>query len=700
MNLVIAEKPSVAQSIAAVIGATNRKDGYMESSGYLVSWCVGHLVELAPADAYDEKYAKWTYNDLPILPTAWQYSVANGKEKQLKILRELMNRADVDIVTAATDAGREGELIFRLVYNHCNCKKPIKRLWISSMEESAIEEGFENLKDGVEYERLYQSALCRSQADWIVGINATRLFSVLYHQTLNVGRVVSPTLAMLVERENTISSFVPKPFYTVQLDCDGFVLSGERLSDKAAAEALCKACDGQSVTIKSVESKEITEKPPKLYDLTTLQREANRMFGFTAQQTLDYTQSLYEKKLVTYPRTDSRFLTTDMVESTPAVVKTATKIFSFGNTLELSINMGQVTDNSKVSDHHAIIPTMAVSSSKLAELPAGERDILSLIALRLICAVGKSCVYGETIITAECGGNLFTAKGRMVLDEGFKATEWLFRSTLKEKPERETGDSGKTAALPSIDQGKVFSSAKVTIKEGKTTPPKHFTEDTLLSAMETAGIEDMPEDVERKGIGTPATRAGILEKLIKTELAERKGDKKTKYLLPTHKGISLITILPEAIQSPQLTAEWEEKLKLIERGDLSADTFMQGITDMTDTLVKTYEVVKGGSVLFPSEREAIGICPRCGGNVVENKKGFACENRECGFALWKENKFFTAKKKTLTKTVATELLKNGKVKLTGCFSEKTGKTYDAIVLLDDTGGKYVNFKMEFITKKK
>lgn len=700
MNLVIAEKPSVAQSIAAVIGATSKKDGYMEGNGCLVSWCVGHLVELAPADAYDEKYAKWTYDDLPILPNIWQYAVAGGKEKQLKILRELMNRSDVDTVTAATDAGREGELIFRLVYNHCNCKKPIKRLWISSMEESAIAKGFENLKEGAEYERLYQSALCRSQADWIVGINATRLFSVLYHQTLNVGRVVSPTLAMLVERESVISSFVPKPFYTVQLECGGFTLSGERLSDMAAAQTISKACDGQSITISSVESKEKTEKPPKLYDLTTLQREANRMFGFTAQQTLDYTQSLYEKKLVTYPRTDSRFLTTDMMESTLAVVKASAGIFSFGSNLELSINMEQVTDNSKVSDHHAIIPTMTVSSSKLAELPAGERDVLNLIALRLICAVGKSCVYGETLISAECGGNAFTAKGRMVLDEGFKAAEWLFRSTLKEKPERETGDGEKTAALLSIDQGKVFSSAKATIKEGKTTPPKHFTEDTLLSAMETAGIEDMPEDVERKGIGTPATRAGILEKLVKTELAERKGDKKTKYLLPTHKGVSLITILPEAIQSPQLTAEWEEKLKLIERGELSSDAFMKGITDMTNTLVKTYEVIKGGNVLFPSDREAIGTCPRCGGNVVENKKGFACENRECGFALWKENKFFTAKKKTLTKAIAAELLKNGKVKLTGCFSEKTGKTYDAIVLLDDTGDKYVNFKMEFVAKKK
>lgn len=700
MNLVIAEKPSVAMNIAAVIGATSKKDGYMEGGGYLVSWCVGHLIELAAADVYDEKYAKWSYNDLPILPTRWQYAVSKGKEKQLKILRDLMHRSDVDTVVCATDAGREGELIFRLVYEHSKCKKTIKRLWISSMEESAIAEGFQKLKSGSDYELLYQSALCRSQADWIVGINATRLFSVLYGQTLNVGRVMSPTLAMLVERESAISCFVPKPFYTVQLDCDGFVLSGERLSDKATAQAISKACDSQSVTISGVESKEKTEKPPKLHDLTILQREANRMFGFTAQQTLDYTQSLYEKKLVTYPRTDSRFLTTDMMESTPAVVKAAVGIFPFGNTLELNINMEQVTDNSKVSDHHAIIPTMAVSSSKLAELPAGERDILSLIALRLICAVGKSCVYWETVITADCGGNAFSAKGRMVLDEGFKAAEWLFRSTLKEKPERETGDSEKTAALPSIDQGKVFSSAKVAIKEGKTTPPKHFTEDTLLSAMETAGIEDMPEDVERKGIGTPATRAGILEKLIKTNLAERKGDKKTKHLLPTHKGVSLITILPEAIQSPQLTAEWEEKLKLIERGELSAETFMQGITDMTDTLVKTYEVIEDGNVLFPSDREAIGICPRCGGNVVENKKGFACENRDCGFALWRENKFFTAKKKVLTKAVATELLKSGKVTMKGCYSEKAGKTYDTVIFFDDTGGKYVNFKMEFVSKKK
>lgn len=693
MNLVIAEKPSVAMNIAAVIGATRKRDGYMEGGGYLVSWCVGHLIELAAADVYDEKYAKWSYNDLPILPIRWQYAVSKGKEKQLKIICDLMHRSDVDTVVCATDAGREGELIFRLVYEHSNCKKPIKRLWISSMEESAIVEGFQKLKSGSNYELLYQSALCRSQADWIVGINATRLFSVLYGQTLNVGRVMSPTLAVLVEREANISAFKPEPFYTVQLDCGILTLSGEKLKIKTEAETLCKACDGQSITIEEVDSKEKTEKPPKLYDLTTLQREANRQLGFTAQQTLDYAQSLYEKKLITYPRTDSRYLTQDMQSSTPAVAKAAAGIFSWEDSFPLSVHTAQVTDNSKVSDHHAIIPTMSVQTCDISALPFGEREVLQLIALRLICAIGDSNRYAETTITAHCNGAVFTAKGRTVLEDGFKAAEKLYFSSRKENPQED-----KNKALPSIDQGEVFS-AKAVLKEGKTTPPKHFTEDTLLSAMETAGAEDMPEDAERKGLGTPATRAGILEKLIKTELAERKGDKKTKYLIPTQKGVSLISVLPEAIQSPQLTAEWEERLKHVERGELSPNEFMQGISEMTESLAKTYEVIKGADILFPPDREVIGICPRCGGSVIENKKGFSCSDKSCGFAIWKENKFFTSKKKSLTKALATELLKNGKVKLTGCYSERTDKTYDALIILDDTGGKYVNFKMEFVPKK-
>ena len=691
MNLVIAEKPSVAQSIAAVVGANKRQDGYMEGGGFIVSWCVGHLVELATADTYEKRYAKWEYADLPILPENWQFSISKGKEKQMKVLKDLVNRKDVTVITSATDAGREGELIFRLVYEKISCKKPVKRLWISSMEEMAIEEGFQNLRDSKDYDNLYHSALCRAKADWIVGINATRLFSVLYGQTLNVGRVMSPTLAMIVEREASISVFKSEPFYTVQLDCGGFTLSSEKLQDIQAAKTLCKTCDGQIITLYSVESKEKSENPPKLYDLTTLQREANRQLGFTAEQTLSYTQSLYEKKLVTYPRTDSRYLTSDMSANTPAVVKAAAGFF-MPQGIELSISMEQVTDNSKVSDHHAIIPTMNVQGCDIASLPFGEREVLQLISLRLVCAVGESCRYGETIVKANAGGAEFTAKGKTILADGFRGIEKLYLTMKKEKPQED-----KEKALPKIDQGDSFTS-KAAVKEGKTSPPKHFTDDTILAAMENAN--NALEDTDRKGIGTPATRAGILEKLIKTELLERKGVKKVKYLLPTTKGISLITVLPETIQSPQLTAEWEEKLKLIEHGDLSPVSFLQEISEMTVSLVKTYEVIKGADVLFPSTQEILGKCPRCGNDVVENKKGFCCLNKTCGFALWKDNKFFTAKKKSLTKSVATELLKNGKVKLTGCYSEKTGKTYDAVVSLDDTGDKYVNFTMEFEVKKK
>ena len=688
MKLVIAEKPSVAQSIATVIGANVRKDGYMEGIGYMVSWCVGHLVELASADRYDEKYAKWQYEDLPILPPKWKYVISKGKEKQMKIIGELMKKTEVTEIIAATDAGREGELIFRLVYEKLSCKKPVKRLWISSMEESAIVEGFQNLRDGADYELLYQSALCRAKADWIVGINATRMFSVLYRQTLNVGRVMSPTLAMMVEREEEISAFKVTPFYTVQLDLGGFILSGEKLQEKQTAEALRNACDGQNVTIEKVEHKEKSEKPPKLYDLTTLQREANRQLGFTAEQTLEYVQSLYEKKFITYPRTDSRYITEDMKDSIPAAVEIAAGFFSLQNP---PMSMEQVIDNSKVSDHHAIITTMSVKDCDIYGLPFGEREILLLIALRLVCAVGNSCRYAETIITARCNGAVFTAKGKTVLEDGWKAAEKLYLISKKEHIPVE-----KEIALPPVIRGEVFST-KAMIKEGKTCPPKHFTDDTLLLAMENAN--NAIEDAERKGIGTPATRAGILEKLIKTGLAERKGEKKTKYFIPTQKGSSLIAVLPEEIKSAQLTAEWEEQLKQIERGTLSAQDFLADISNMTNDLVSTYEVIKETDTLFPSKNQSIGQCPRCKSQVTENKKGFCCENRACSFALWKDNKFFTAKKKVLTKAIATDLLKKGKASLTGCYSQKTGKTYDAVILLDDTGSQFVNFTMEFPTKK-
>ena len=690
MRLVIAEKPSVAQSIGAVLGANSRKDGYMEGSGYIVTWCVGHLVGLASADYYDEKYAKWQYKDLPILPQNWKYIISKGKEKQLKIIDQLMKRTEVKEIIAATDSGREGELIFRLVYEKLGCKKPIKRLWISSMEESAITKGFENLRNGADYELLYQSALCRAKADWIVGINATRLFSVLYGQTLNVGRVMTPTLAMIVERQVNISEFKAEPFYIVQLDCGDFILSSERIKDKGIAETLCKSCNGQTIAIEKVEEKEKIEKPPKLYDLTTLQREANRQLGFTANQTLEYIQSLYEKKLVTYPRTDSRYLTEDMKESIPALININAGIFLPQDT-NLPMNIGQVIDNSKVSDHHGIITTIGIGSYDIHCLPYGEKEILKMIATRLICAVGDNHRYAETIVIANWNETIFTAKGRTVLADGFKAVENLY---IKNKKNQAKNDKDK--ALPPISQGEVFTINSM-IKEGRTSPPKHYTDDTLLSAMENAN--NALEDMERKGIGTPATRAGILEKLIKTGFAERKGDKKAKHFIPTHKGISLITILPEIIQSPILAAEWEEKLKQIEQGDLSPDEFLQEINEMIESLVKTYEVIKGTENLFPSNKKGIGNCPRCGGNVVENRKGFCCGNKDCAFALWKENKFFTMKKKTLTKEIAIKLLKEGRVKLTGCYSEKTGKTYDAIVILDDNSGKYVKFKIEFPTKK-
>ena len=681
MYLVIAEKPSVAMSIAKVLGATTRQDGYYEGSGYFVSWCVGHLVELATAEQYNESYGKWDYKDLPILPVDWQYNIAKGKEKQIQIIQALMNHKEVDAIVCATDAGREGELIFRLVYEKVGCIKPVKRLWISSMEDESISRGFANLHDGEDFDNLYQAALCRAKADWIVGINATRLFSVLYGQTLHIGRVMSPTLAMICKRTTDIATFQSEAFYTPHLDCGDFSVTGEKLKDRAVAMALQKACNGRSVVIEGVEQKDKVEKPPRLYDLTTLQREANKHFGFTAQQTLEYTQSLYEKKLVTYPRTDSRYLTEDMQNTIPAVVNAIAGFFMLESN-SLPVNVSQVTDNSKVSDHHAITPTVKVKGLDLQSLPFGERETLRLIAMRLLTATNEDHIFAETIITAKCADTIFSTKGKTVLEEGFKAIQKRYEE-VEEKAEK---------PLPILNIGDTFT-AHFSIKEGKTTSPKEYTDDTLLSAMQNSN--NAVEDTERRGIGTPATRAGIMEKLIKTGLVERKGDKKTKYFVPTNKGIALVTVLPEAIRSPLLTAEWEEKLKLIEQGKLSAHAFLEEITEMTSSLVQNYQSIKGADTLFPSERESVGNCPRCGADITENKKGFCCSNKACSFAIWKANKFFTAKKKTVTKAMVAELLKNGKVALKGCYSEKTGRNYDCTALLADSGGQFVGFKMVF-----
>lgn len=686
MRLVIAEKPSVAQSISKVLGATDKKDGYLEGNGYFVSWCVGHLVGLAGTEKYNEGYKIWDLKDLPIIPQSFAYEVSKGKEKQLKILCKLLNDPKVDEVINACDAGREGELIFRLVYQFAKCQKTMKRLWISSMEDSAIQKGFENLKDGASFDLLYESAACRQKADWIVGINATRLFSLLYNQQLNVGRVMSPTLSMIVERNASVKAFRPTPFYTIVLDNGAVTFTSEKMEGKAHAQELLKRCKNQHLVVTSIENKEKAEKPPKLYDLTTLQREANRKLGFTANQTLEYTQSLYEKKLCTYPRTDSRFLTEDMADILPELSLYALTALPFPRDEEFDVpcDAQLVIDSSKVTDHHAIIPTKSLANYDIEQLPYGEKAVLTLIMLRLLSALGDNHRYSETVVTAGCGDTVFTTKGKTILQNGFKEYEVLLNMIEKQDEK----------SLPLMAEGEVIENCNAEIKEGKTSPPKQFTEDTLLLAMETTGKD---ENIEKEfcGIGTPATRAGIIEKLISINLLERKGDKKTKYLLPTDKGNALITILPESIQSPLTTAEWEEKLKSIETGDLSANEFLSEISKTIENLVRTYDVVKGSEQLFPSQNKVIGKCPRCGSNVIENKKGFCCENRTCGFALWKENKFFTSKKKTLTEKIVKDLLTTGKCKLTGCYSEKTGKTYNATVSIDETGGKYVNFVLEF-----
>ena len=686
MKLVLAEKPSVAQALSKVLRATKRGDGYLEGNGYVVSWCVGHLVELAPPEAYGEQYKKWCKEDLPIFPEPFQYQVSAATKKQFEILKKLMAREDVESLVCATDAGREGELIFRLVYHQCRCRKPFERLWISSMEDSAIREGFKNLHLSREYDALYEAALCRERADWIVGINATRLFSCLYGTTLNTGRVMSPTLAMAVEREAAIAAFQPEAFYQVQLCFDGFSVSGERMKNREEAENLAASCRREgSASIGKIVQTEKTEKPPALYDLTTLQREANRVLGYTAQQTLDYVQALYEKKLVTYPRTDSRFLTEDMAEMLPELA-TVTAAACFPEAGTVSANAGQVINSKKVTDHHAIIPTKEVQNGTLSELPKGELEILKLIAKRLLSAVSAPCRYAETTAEIFCGGTAFTAKGKTVLSAGWKGMEEKCGSKKK---------NDKENILPHLQENTTLPLLSAEVKEGKTTPPKHFTEDTLLSAMETAGAKETPDTAERKGLGTPATRAGILEKLVSTGFVERKKSKKTVQLLPTKTAVLLITVLPEQLQSPLLTAEWECRLGEIERGEYEAERFMNEITAMLRELMQNYEVAKGAEFLFAAPKESVGICPRCGNTVVEVQKGFLCQNRDCGFAIWKNNKWWVSKKKQPTKAIVSALLKDGRVKLTGCYSEKTGRTYDAVVVLEDTGGKYVNFKLEF-----
>ena len=688
MRLVIAEKPSVAAAYAAALGVKGKKDGYFEDNGYIISWCIGHLVELAEAAAYGEQYKKWSYESLPILPQEWQYTVSEDKKKQFETLKQLMHRADVSEVVNACDAGREGELIFRFVYHVAGCEKPMRRLWLSSMEDGAIRDGFAHLGDGKDYDALYSSALCRAKADWIIGINATRLFSCLYGKTLNVGRVQTPTLKMLADRDTAITNFKKEKYYHVRLALSGAEAASERISDSGEADALKAACETSAAVCLSVTKEKKTAAPPKLFDLTSLQREANRIYGYTAKQTLDLAQALYEKRLLTYPRTDSSFLTDDMGGTAEKIAALLAGKLPFMQGAEFTPDVSRTLDSRQVSDHHAIIPTMELAKTDLSTLPETEKNILILAGARLLFAAAEPHVYEAVKAVFECAGTQFTATGKTVLCGGWKDLEALYRATLKGKPDEDGGDA---AALPEFSEGQAFEHPAARVTAHDTTPPKQHTEASLLSAMERAGNEDTDPDAERRGLGTPATRAAVIEKLVKCGFVERKG----KQLIPTKNGNNLVCVLPDMLTSPMLTAEWENALTQIAKGKSDPDSFMQGIEAMARELVKTYPFLSDGKKdLFKEEKPSVGKCPRCGAPVYEGKKNYYCSDRGCGFVMWKNDRFFEERKTAFTPKIAAALLKSGRAKVKGLYSPKTGKTYDGTVLLADTGGKYVNYRIE------
>ena len=689
-TLIIAEKPSVAATIAAALGAKEKKDGYIAGNGCLVSWCVGHLVQLAEAAAYGEQYKKWSYDSLPILPQEWQYAVASDKGKQFKILKDLMHRADVSEVVNACDAGREGELIFRFVYDVAGCKKPMRRLWISSMEESAIKAGFASLKDGKEYDPLYSSALCRAKADWIIGINMTRLFSCLYGKTLNVGRVQTPTLKMLVDRDAAITTFKKEKYYHVRLSLSGVEAASAKIHAAEEAGNLKAACETAQAVCISVTREKKTVAPPKLFDLTSLQREANRIYGYTAKQTLDLAQSLYEKKLLTYPRTDSSYLTDDMGGTAAQIAALLAGKLPFMQGADFTPEISRLLDSKKVSDHHAIIPTMELAKADLSALPESERNILTLTGARLLMATAAPHVYEAVTSVFSCADHDFTARGKMVIAAGWKDIDRRFRATIKKKPDSDDEENELALDVPDYTEGQTFENPAAAVTEHDTTPPKPHNEASLLSAMERAGNEDTDPDAERRGLGTPATRAAVIEKLVKGGFVERKG----KQLLPTKNGTNLVCVLPDSLTSPQLTAAWENNLTQIAKGNADPAAFMQDIEAMAQELVKTYASVLGEKPeLFKTEKTELGKCPRCKSPVYEGKKNYYCSNKDCGFIMWKNDRFFEERKTAFTPKIAAALLKSGKVKVKKLYSPKTGKTYDGTVLLADTGGKYVNYKV-------
>ena len=701
MELVIAEKPSVAQSIAAVLGATQRKDGYLEGNDYLVSWCVGHLVELAQPESYEEAWKKWSYESLPIIPQEWQHEVKSDTKAQYQILKKLMHDDRVDAVVCATDAGREGELIFRLTYNMAGCRKPMKRLWISSMEESAIRDGFHNLRPGSDYDNLYHSALCRQEADWLVGINGTRLFTVLYGgKALKVGRVQTPTLAMLVDRESKIMNFKKEAYYMAHIMGNGLDAVSEHISDKTEAERIAGACENGQALVTSVVKEEKWVAPPKLYDLTTLQRDANRLFGFTAKQTLEYTQSLYEKKLVTYPRTDSQYLSNDMEGTAKNVIEAIFNSLLFEQNIMFNPDIKRILNSKKVTDHHAIIPTMEIIKQDLKAIPESEMKILSLCANRLLCATGEKHIYNSTKAEITCNNIVFKVSGKEVWKNGWKEFEDFFKNSYKTTEDK--SDAEEEKKLPELREGMAIMVEQTKVSEHFTQPPKHYTEDSLLSAMERAGVEDMGDEVERKGLGTPATRADIIEKLVKDGFVKRE----KKQMIPTEDGMKLITILPDVVKSPKLTADWENELTLVSKGEVAAEQFMSGIEAMVTDLVKTYHSVSDEQkAMFGTGKggqEVLGKCPKCGADVVKGKFGAYCTGK-CGMNVGK------ALGVTLSDTQVKSLLQGKKMLVKGLKGKKG--SYDAYLIPQSIEefsymkdgrkikGFQYKFKMEFPQRK-
>ena len=700
MELVIAEKPSVAQSIAAVLGATQRKDGYLEGNDYLVSWCVGHLVELVQPESYEEAWKKWSYESLPIIPQEWQHEVKSDTKAQYQILKKLMHDDRVDAVVCATDAGREGELIFRLTYNMAGCRKPMKRLWISSMEESAIRDGFHNLRPDSDYDNLYHSALCRQEADWLVGINGTRLFTVLYGgKALKVGRVQTPTLAMLVDRESKIMNFKKEAYYMAHIMENGLDAVSEHISDKTEAERIAGACENGQALVTSVVKEEKWVAPPKLYDLTTLQRDANRLFGFTAKQTLEYTQSLYEKKLVTYPRTDSQYLSDDMEGTAKNVIEAIFNSLLFEQNIMFNPDIKRILNSKKVTDHHAIIPTMEIIKQDLKVIPESEMKILSLCANRLLCATGEKHIYNSTKAELTCNEIVFKVSGKEVWKNGWKEFDDFFKNSYKTTEDK--SDAEEEKKLPELREGMMIAVEQTKVSEHFTQPPKHYTEDSLLSAMERAGAEDMGDEVERKGLGTPATRADIIEKLVKDGFVKRE----KKQMIPTEDGMKLITILPDVVKSPKLTADWENKLTLVSKGEVAAEQFMSGIEAMVTDLVKTYHSVSDEhKAMFGTgkgEQEVLGKCPKCGADVVKGKFGAYCTGK-CGMNVGK------ALGVTLSDTQVKSLLQGKKILVKGLKGKKG--SYDAYLIPEsieefsytkdgkEIKGFQYKFKMEFSQK--